>query len=698
MIRLKFDETGIFAVYDGHLGNEINCDLSTFSNLGIQAWKIIHSVIRYIERLHPRSRPTMLQDLIQLGRALQRVTLSLPEEDDHEEWQQVVLDVMEDILTSTESRASLHTRLSCVSNIAAYFKHLKVESLIPFTVVIPRVKKPTNRRAAAETPHTNRQHIGTPSSEATYHSTLLCDVSLSRTDAEYLDEIRGELTRRRGALHSFLLEYWSTLRSHMEWGKAAATSVDITSLRHQLAEGKTDLLNLSSADGLSNLLAYIKHEYGGIPSYKQITKSEYLPRELKISNFKLPSLPELHWPFENSYCTNKRTLGFSRMRLRWLLGRPNSDDVAAMAALIGMEHPRFTPEAITFARIVDKTGRKYVQFTDNGEQFSVAKGRAHAMKSEGLSAIASEIIEHCASFNSDVRTALQEQKQQLADMLFLTFDRNSGSKVGLPSQSFCVKFLSGLTVVKQDPEGRPYRLGFWMGSLRPELAAAGLDRGTVNFRRIRCTEGVLEWFRTQSATEMSRKLGNKVRTALYHYIPPPLLLAWNTRIIRRFQNLWITVAAANQSFMLEVTDFSSLSDLNAFLANMLQQHGQNDSPLARELHLRFSHSKKEQEEVDSADAKLSVAVSSSSLTALYLYQSTALNSGLTEEFLDKADANGLTPRQFIDLATLLKSRLPEDVDASLRAAHAEAMSRSAKLALSIDWGNFFLSKDSYACN
>lgn len=219
-----------------------------------------------------------------------------------------------------------------------------------------------------------------------------------------------------------------------------------------------------------------------------------------------------------------------------------------------------------------------------------------------------------------------------------------------------------------------------------------LPVGSVNLIKIRATEGVLEWFRTGSLQSMSRVLGNSVKVVLDHYLPTELLAAWNTRLIRRFQNLWLTVAVAGESFLLEVTDFHNLQDLHAFLKDMLQTHTKGTCPLAEELHRRFAI-----DEINNPnDSRLHVSISEDALTALYLYQESSKASDVSPQTLQVKDSiTGLSPHYFINLAMLIRHAIEGDgsnlhLDDSARQAHHKALERIPILKENTNWADLIV--------
>lgn len=63
---------------------------------------------------------------------------------------------------------------------------------------------------------------------------------------------------------------------------------------------------------------------------------------------------------------------------------------------------------------------------------------------------------------------------------------------------------------------------------------------------------------------MQKRLGNSYRVAIEHYIPESLLQVWNERIIRRFQNTLLALAAAEEDYLPEVVDMPNLAELHRF--------------------------------------------------------------------------------------------------------------------------------------
>jgi hypothetical protein len=436
---------------------------------------------------------------------------------------------------------------------------------------------------------------------------------------------------------------------------------------------------LRGAVGLANYLAIIKYKYDGCPpsddTLKKISKgNRSLPRYKYLGSIK-DWLSELDAP-PNFLDRDARS---DRSILWWWQGRISHFDVSMLTALLIMLQPSWTPHAVLFARVTNKDGKQYLDFPDKGTCFEVNKPRASSMKEEVLDPLSYEIIGTLIQEGAPLREQLKLAGDLRASLLLLPYGKTN---VTQPLFAAANSFLSGSSV--------GLLKSAWIGSLYPELIQHGLGLGTITFSKIRKTEGVLEWFRTKSLKAVSRKLGNTERVVLHHYIPKSLLDAWNTRMIRRFQNLWISAAAANEDFLLDVTDFVCIEDLHIFLKEMLQLHEKTSSPLAEALHEKFSFSHLDEPVQSSTlNGHLHVAISEGSLGALYSYQAKLIGLGLLDVVLDKKDTvTGLSPRHFLTLADLLQTRLPEDKNPKFRTAHESAMRAAARTDIHGKWLNF----------
>lgn len=690
-LSVKHDGNQLLCESDGELGRKTQSDLSPLLILGDDLEQFLKPIIDTIRLKRPATVRSSLPRLKFLGEALVHLRVTqLPRSDS--DWQSLVIAIHRFVLTRTDRKSSLQTRCSTYwQTIRGFLGALLEAGVIPVSVYLPPVRETLDSvnisafqaRLLGQSP---AQVVGAAASI----DKLMCSISLARTDAEYLEELRDILSHRRHVLRAVLVKHWCFIKENMEFGRKLLSSVNWHELEPRIKsypQGEPKghpAYPLRGLNGLANYLAVIHYEYDGCPwsdddFRKKNRKCEFIPRQSSFGSIEqlARKLGAPKAPFGSGGWSSRNVLW-------WWQGRISHFDVSVLTALLIMLHPSWTPSAVMLAKVENRNGKKYLDLADGGIGFEVNKHRAKAMKHETLDPLAYDIISTLIDVNSPLRNSLLNSGDSKASLLFLPWGKR---KVVEPIPSSAPSFISGKAAAAKTM--------VWLGSVYPELLDAGLSCGTLSFKKIRNTEGVLEWFRTKNLRAVARKLGNTEKVVLQHYIPKALLDAWNTRIIRRFQNLWLSVAAAHEEFLVDITDFESLADLHAFLHDMLKLHGSTDSPLAEMLHHRFG-------KIGGAtsmqqfppDGHLHVAISKGALSTLYSYQAAVIDLGLPESVLNKSDiVTGLSPRYFLSLADLLQSRLPLDKQPEYVACHEAAMHFATNPQNRLRWARLFRGHD-----
>lgn len=668
----------LIAQLHGDYGDAERFDLSHFLVLGPDAERMLRPLLATLQLSRVTTTRQRLRCLVQFGEALRTVGCrSLPS--NHDDWQALVLDVHRFIHTRQDRKQNLVTRHISVWKITRrWFTTLVEEGLAPATVHIPPTRSDLIVGEEAD------KLIGDSPPErvdATAEACkLLMPISLSRSDAAYLDEVRDTLASRRQALFSCLKDYWDKLRENLEFGRLLRSALTEAQYEELTVDGPLGRQCRDSPSGsIESLAAYLTlHERAyGVP-FRHRGIAGLTQQQLRA--YSLPQLEQ--WPIVAALPPRLAdTSARAGLNLMWTwLGRFSQRDVSVIIALLTMLHSKWTPTALSDALVHDRDGKSYLDLDEDGLCFEVKKHRAKAMKRESLSPLAEEILTTVLTFSREIREQLKSSGSPLAGRLFLPWSTGENF-CSTANVAYQVKFISGRDVGKN----RRYR---WLGDFYPSLATAGLTPGTISFKKIRATEGVLEWFRTKSLHAVSRRMGNSTRVVLEHYIPKALLHAWMTRAARRFQNLWIAVAAADEPFLLDVTDFSSIAELNSFIADLLQSHGEKSSPLAAELHKRLSVSVGPK--ASERDGDLHVSLNVQSLSALYSYQAAALEAAAPMDVLTKVDlASGASPYAFLQLADLLQLQLPVDRNPEYRRIHKAAMAKAHEPRLVHAWAQLF---------
>lgn len=613
-----------------------------------------------------------MKGMAALGKCFRRLRYeSMPRA--KEEWQELLNNAYSDYLLREGSDATLKTRtIAWSKSIVQPLKDLQRRGhVIPVGVEFPARKKlpPSGWNSSAGT-------ITGPGQRAPVEKPIekiLVDTRFGSSDASFLESVRDDLTTAVALMNEGALMWWKCItevvaygqRIKREYGMREDLNSAIQNFGSGLLGSKREFIGGGSEDSLGRLLTYIE-TYSGGRSFTAVQKKDKIfPRSQE--DFSLPPGAPKHPLLKLS------TVSY----INWMLGRLGPLDIA-MALIILQSHlPKFPPMTLGEACIRTDGGKELFELRgESGQVFRLEKARVHGIKSEMLDEDSAFVIQSILDTTRDARAALQSAGSVDANRLFIVYSRGSYQSCPYESATY------HLTMKKNG----------WLLDYLPELKLAGLVKGSLTLEKIRSSECVIEWFRTGSVLDASVKIGNTTRVALEHYIPESLIEAWNVRLIRRFQNLWICLSAANENYLLKATDFQSMEDLQGFVTQMLQQHEESSSGLAAELHKRFANLPAANPDGVSEQGNLMIGIDVDSLSYLYCYRDLAYQAGLNQMQMDKIDASaGLAPRALIDLADLLTARLATHEISSLAVAHKQAMHRASQLRERLALGDFIFS-------
>lgn len=565
-----------------------------------------------------------------------------------DEWQVLLLDFFQVYLTdSTFSNCSAKTRMKnwnrCVRGV---FEFWKDEEIVPYDVLIPTItikyehKVPSDQYILGA----SQSHLAI---EPTNQQKIVVNIDFGQNDFDYLEKIELACRNTVGVIKKVCQEHWDALVCDWDTGKKFASSVPISEIEQVLLDRQfipifnrgqgTRLCSHTQPDGHIWGVAVVKQWLNSgkdqnCVSLSKICASVLFPQKIfSKSGYDLSPYSAL--PLHTDY----QIPGFAQFYR--FVGVLSALDVAVVCCLLTIEHPEFTSESLQNAKLLNARGKSHLLLTDNNNSFifSIDKPRAGQRKTVALTDTAQKLVKEVLELTKSVRKVLKAAGDKGWRFLFLGYNR--GGRLGPIDAP--VRHLNGTDT-------------YSLTRLYPELSEVGLAAGTFDYRRIRTTMGVIRWFETGSVQEMSRRLGNTTRVVIEHYLPPALLRAWNTRIIRRFQNMLIVLAAYAEDYLLDVTDFSSFSDLQDFVAQLLFEYPGTTSPLAKELHRRMGQGFDSHKLKVDFDAILNIRLSEVSLGYLYAFSDFATNN-LTFEELGHVDLrSNLSPIQFVDLARLIQ--------------------------------------------
>lgn len=573
------------------------------------------------------------------------------------QWQVLLLKFMRFyLLDQTYSKASTKYRLRDWSCATRAFQFWIDEDIMPLSVVVPSVDP------LAEKVIANEQQLLGEGPKAIIHpdkpwNKLLVDISFSETESDYLAKIEQECLDKIYVLKKILLDHFKAMKNDHKTGNEVASTITREEIKERIRNrnfkkpggGKsraTIVTSRTHPDGYIWALAKVKSrlEEGGSTdciSLKELRKSSFFLKSLLVYSDYTESFKEITALPEDVFDRLSPTACFYRF-----CGMLSSMDVAAACGLLTIEHPSLNSESIQNAKLLTARGNSFllVGGDDNHKLFSVDKPRAKKRITVVLSPLSKEIIQHVIEITQPLRIILRKQGHKTWRYLFL----------GLQRSGHIGPFQMGMT-----------RHFIWekrssLAHLYPELSDSGIEKGKCSYRRIRNTMGVLHWFKTGSIAEMSRIMGNSTRTVLEHYIPPALLQAWNTRIIRRFQNTLIILSAHNEDYLLEVTDFHNMDDLLRFIAQLVFEFPDNSSIIASDIHQKFGDRFRVDTDAHSTLDKstgetiLNLRLSENKLGFLYAFADYASRHP-DKDLRRFVSAGGQhTVQQFIDLASMIR--------------------------------------------
>lgn len=431
-ISIQAVENKLFCIFKNSLGKETRSDLSTLLILGEDRDRILKVILEPIALMRPTTIHSHMPRLRLLGEALTYLKIKkIPK--NPENWQKLVKDIHRYILTRLNSKASLLTRMAVEwQTIKSYLKSLVEAGIIPISTYLPPVREQLD--SLDMSPYSARLLGQTPIETVNINfriNKLICSISTSRTDADYLEELRDTLSQRRHILLKTLTKHWNHIKTNMEFGEKLIQSVDWEPLHSQLKNHRSFEPRLhpaypNSLEGLANYLAVIHYQHNGIAPSDDSYRSLDLELIPKMQTFGfIPKISkELGTPASPYFEGN----GSNRNTLLWWQSKISHFDVSVITALLIMLEPSWTPQSIMLSKISNRNGKQYLDLSDSGACFEIAKHRAKQMKHAKLDPLAHEIISTLINAYKSVRRKLLSQNDPKASLLFLPCGFRDGLK------------------------------------------------------------------------------------------------------------------------------------------------------------------------------------------------------------------------------------------------------------------------------
>lgn len=509
------------------------------------------------------------------------------------DWMLALHNFLRFVLTDPKTQKQLSTRKNVWNyQICKILRLMRDDELIPIDVEIPVIPQNKQRNKHKDQTLLGRKKQETVKSSASVNK-LLISIDYARGDADYLDFINEECVLRASKLKEVCLSYFANLKHDHQMGRKLAAVITDEDIADALTNGtyvrrsgkaksnKTVLPKVTNQkifeDGYIWALARIRYLMMSSSADPACVSTKALSED----DFYCSGTPQVSSCLRlygnalrshSAYSEKQYSLLVKSGVIYRFAGVLTNLDMIVLSCILIHEHPKINPDSILNAELYNKHGKTYFTIGDSKEPeiFSVDKPRAHERKITVLTPLAKEVLEFIVSSTTPIRRMLKASGNKQWRLLFLGLQlgNNLGPLKGKASAHLIGDHKGSVSLTK----------------LYPELLDHNLKAGTLSLSALRNTMGVIKWFQTGSVREMARVLGNTYRVVLEHYIPPSLLSAWNNRLIRRFQQTLIVLAAYDEDYLLDVSDFSTMSDLTRFMVQMFFNSKPGSNPVDTVIH------------------------------------------------------------------------------------------------------------------
>lgn len=590
--------------------------------------------------------------------------IDLPHRANDSEWTLFLVNFFIFYLTDNNwSNSSLSTRINRWRSLIPFLNLLKEQSLIPLHVSVPKlvnkkqqvVFEKTKQHVVGEAKVTkmkrSKQYL-----EDVEVNKLILDLSYAKDSDTFLDDIELDLRSRISGIEEICLEHWESVKAAHQKGRQLIDSIPAGQLENALSLNqfkykqpnsyrgrKVYLTSPANEDGVAWSLAFLWHMLSNTNKPDAISRTQIPKYPFFASSDFDKNIPQIAKKLRSS---EKNQELYSINIVHRHLGLLHVTDCAAACVLLTIEHPQFNSEALQECKLLSVNGNYHLIATDERDTqiFSVDKPRANCRKRVVLTPRAKGIVNYIIKCTDPIRKILKEKGDPTWRYLFLV---SSEGILKASSNSVIARALN-----------EPICLSLFR-FYRESFDRISITNDSLTLSRIRNTMGVLEWFKTGQLRDMSRKLGNSERVCLENYIPPWLLKKWNEHLVRRFQQTLILLAAHDEPFLLEASDFTSVSDLVTFITQLVITNKKGNDPVADAIHERLFPFSNMQDNGVMLDGELGINLSANSLCALYAFSDWAKTTLSIGELNHKDALTGFAPVTLIHLSTLLRHVVAE---------------------------------------
>ncbi|OKB66585.1 hypothetical protein BHU62_12000 [Serratia marcescens] len=249
------------------------------------------------------------------------------------------------------------------------------------------------------------------------------------------------------------------------------------------------------------------------------------------------------------YLASATGFSFSAAELAENLALPTKYVIAPIAIWLVAQHPILTDASLLGCELFDRNGKRTgFILTDSGAVLVVKKNRKGSQQEVVLSAESASVIKLLIQITTPARNYLKAKDDDGWRRLFIVVGGQ-----GFQEPYVFTNQISFAKIIRQKT------------FIQAHYAELGELINALSLARIRATAGVLVYLNSLSIDKMAESLGNSKRVAINYYLPPTIIQFFQERWIRIFQNTVIVHAMKDSPFLLDATDFKSISELDQFL-------------------------------------------------------------------------------------------------------------------------------------
>lgn len=238
--------------------------------------------------------------------------------------------------------------------------------------------------------------------------------------------------------------------------------------------------------------------------------------------------------------------------------------------LIVEQHPEITESWFIDFKLYDKNG-KLIGLRQSGSSWVAVstkkrRGSVNAQQVVVLNEVSKALFDDIISLTEQARTYLKEKGDDDYRSLLLT----STTGLSKPSRMTRISAINNKSLQHSEIKKELLQPSEEMVTDKAEGIVRNLTLATF-----RASCGVQVYLKTKSVKEMSDALGHASYnpSLLSHYLPEPILLYFQSRWVRLFQNALIYEAMSDSDYLIEALDFGE-----GELVDFLKKHKLNPLP------------------------------------------------------------------------------------------------------------------------